>query len=152
MFALLSPVHFLRLSPLSRLIEFAFFLLVVGLVLMSVLGRPADAAEIGIFDQLRPALGDLAAFAITALVAYAVQRFKLWTGIEIEARHREALQSALANAARTIVGGGTVKQGVEYVENSVPDALEHLGVKGADRIRDLLQPHISGLSPALSKG
>lgn len=137
---------------LVRVLLFAISLLLMVLLLSIVFEQPAHAAELGILDQLRPALGDLVAIALTALVAYAVQRFQAWTGIEIEARHREALQSALANAARKIIGGSSIYEGVEYVENSVPDALKHLGVDGADRIRDLLQPHISGLTPALSKG
>lgn len=94
-------------------------------------------------DTLQPILSALATFVIPILIAALLDRVRLWTGIEIEARHREALQSALANAARIAIEKGDVKEGVNYVARSVPDAIKALAVDGADHIEELLAPHIA---------
>lgn len=105
---------------------------------------PAHADTGGLLDAIRPALADIAVAVIAAAVAWAAQRFQAWTGIQIEARHREALQSALANGARTMIENGSEAdflRAIDYVERSVPDALRKLKVNGRDRIRELLKPH-----------
>ena len=94
-------------------------------------------------DIIQPILSALATALVPILVAYLADRVRLWTGIEIEARHREALQSALANAARIAIEKGDVKEGVAYVTRSVPDAVKALAVDGADHIEELLAPHIA---------
>jgi hypothetical protein len=110
-----------------------------------------SAAETSVFDQLRPVLGEITALLITAILGLAFQRFRIWTGMEIEARHRDALQSALANAARiAVAGGGKVELGraVGYVARSVPDALAHFDAEDELRIKELLGPHIERLKSA----
>jgi hypothetical protein len=94
-------------------------------------------------DVIQPILSALATALIPILVAALLDRVRLWTGIEIEARHREALQSALANAARVAIDKGDVQEGVDYVLRSVPDAIKALAVDGADHIEELLAPHIA---------
>lgn len=81
---------------------------------------------------------------ITAAVAWAAKKFSDLTGISIEARHREALQSALMNGARAAVakatpsgvtvdvGNAAVKQGVDFVLASVPDAVAYFGLSPSD--------------------
>lgn len=98
-----------------------------------------------ILDGFRPLLVDIATVVIAAAIAFAAQRFQSWTGIQVEARHREALQSALANGARVAIEGGSVAditRAVAYVQKSVPDALAHFQVRDADRIAELLKPHL----------
>lgn len=97
-------------------------------------------------EALLPLVATLAATIIPLLAAFIAERFRQWTGLEMEARHREALQSALANAARMIVAGATKQAGVEYVLSSVPDALRAFKIDDDLRIEGLLEPHIkSGL-------
>ena len=93
-------------------------------------------------EAFLPVFAALAWALIPVLVAFIADRVRLWTSIEIEARHREALQSALANAARIVLAGGSTLDGIQYVEKSVPDALKAL--KAEHRVGELLKPHISG--------
>lgn len=123
-------------SPLSIVTACAFVL---------AAGPAMAATGTDILDSLRPLLVDIATIVIAAAVAFAAQRFQSWTGIQVEARHREALQSALANGARVAIEGGSVAditRAVAYVQKSVPDALAHFQVKDADRIAELLKPHL----------
>ena len=94
-----------------------------------------------LLDQIRPAIAEIAVILVTALAGLAVQRFRAWTGIEIEGKHREALQSALANGARIAVDEG-LDSAVDYVLRSVPDALDALGAGSRWRIEELLAPHV----------
>lgn len=92
--------------------------------------------------------------------AALVRLFQKW-GIDIEAQHRDALQSALNNAAQVAVdkmlGGivtgaarqvgnniqdAAVDMAVEYVQKSVPDAIGKFKLDRS-RIIDLLKPHIA---------
>lgn len=112
----------------------------------------AHAASSDLMEAIRPALADIATIVILALVGWCTQRFSAWTGIQIEAKHREALQSALANGARIAVEGGAlpdISKAVDYVLKSVPDALAHFGADRGERVRELLQPHIAAI-PILS--
>lgn len=83
---------------------------------------------------IAPYLPDLIGAAVTALIGYAVALIKAKFGIEIEARNREALHSALTTGALL----GLAKLGVtaskdelaaasvEYAKTSVPGALARL--------------------------
>lgn len=102
---------------------------------------------------------------LTALITWAVTMFRRWTGIEIEAKHREALQSALENGVRYAMnklatGGVTIdlrseewrekviREAADYLEESVPDALSHFGIWGVDQLRRLLLPKLPVLTDA----
>ncbi|HCO90946.1 MAG TPA: hypothetical protein DIT40_08235 [Alphaproteobacteria bacterium] len=67
-----------------------------------------------------------------AIIAYATRRISAWTGIQIEARHREALHSAIMTGVRTAMKGGTLSteamtdQAIAYARESVPDAIRAL--------------------------
>lgn len=93
-------------------------------------------------DVLQPLAMTIASILIPVIVGYVADRVRRWTGIEIEARHREALQSALANAASVVLKTGRVDDGVDYVIASVPDAVAALKVNGTGYIEDLLEPHV----------
>ncbi len=106
-----------------------------------------------ILQQLLPPLVEALVPILLALLSALVFRF---TGIEIEAKHRAALQSALANAAKLLlVRGTTVDDAIDYVERSVPDALTRFKARDRPRIAELLAPHIAALplsGPAAPKG
>jgi hypothetical protein len=120
-----------------------------AIMMMAVTILPAHAQAVaggGLFDSIRPALADIAVAVIATAIAWAAQRFQALTGIQIEAKHREALQSALANGARMMIENGSeadFMRAIDYVERSVPDALVHFRAKSRDRIRELLRPHVA---------
>ncbi|WP_046869346.1 hypothetical protein [Microvirga massiliensis] len=112
-----------------------------------------------IFGALQPLLTEM----ITVLIAIALTW--LWNllrckfGLEIEAKHREALQTSLTNAAGLIVArAGTAATGlrldvrsvllaeaVEYVLKAAPDALKHFDLT-PESIREKLEAKIGVLA------
>lgn len=104
---------------------------------------------------LQPYLVEIVSVLIAAAVAFVARQVTKITGIQIEANHRDALQSALENGARLIldrldqqVAGKTINvksaplaDGINYVLASVPDAVTYFGLT-PDRIGDLLRPKL----------
>ncbi|RHZ95631.1 hypothetical protein D1122_14440 [Cereibacter sphaeroides] len=136
----MSPIIILALA----LCALAFILLIswplvaalarlaVSVAIIATLALPA-AASTGsdLLTALTPSLLDLAGVALTALIGVATVRFQRWTGIQIEARHREALHSAIMTAARVAVAQGLTREVATefvaaYARSSVPDALKRL--------------------------
>ncbi len=86
--------------------------------------------------QLTPVLVDAASVILMAVITWSARWFQRRTALEIDARHREALHSALMSginaalsqhegrgeAARKAIIGAALS----HVRLSVPDALEHL--------------------------
>lgn len=123
----------------------AFWLTVFSLLLLGwtqVIGiafaqEISTTVDIPIWDALRPYVIEIVSIIVAAAVAWASKKFHDLTGIEIEAKHREALQSALLNGANLIMAkypkGGVsfdtqneqLSVAIRYVLNSVPDAVEH---------------------------
>ncbi|CZT36377.1 hypothetical protein [Rhizobium sp. 9140] len=96
-----------------------------------------------ILTQLLPPLFD---FIVIALLSAISAVFYRWTGIQIEAKHRDALQSALANGAKLLLQpGGSADDAIDYVLRSVPDALKRFGKLSRPDIHSLLEPHILAL-------
>lgn len=95
-----------------------------------------------IFEIVRPFLVEIASVVISGAVLWLVGTVKAKFNIEIEARHRDALQAALTNAAGLVINraGGMagalslptrnplIVEGVDYVVKSAPDALKHFGI------------------------
>lgn len=108
-----------------------------------------------IIDVIRPYVTEIMSVLIAAAVAYILKVFSVWTGIKVEANHREALQSALENAARIVLGGLTDKasgrtvtsghpvfdDALKYVIRSVPDAVDYFKLS-PDRIKDMILPKL----------
>lgn len=106
-------------------------------------------------DPIRPYVMEVTSVAIAGLVGWAARRVHQLTGLNIEARHREALQSALENGARLVldrltrsasgrtvpVGNAILEDGVEYVLRSVPDAVRFFGLT-PQRLGELLRPKL----------
>jgi hypothetical protein len=78
---------------------------------------------------LTPHLLELIAAIATIIIGWLAARARARWGIEIEARHREALHSALMTGVRHALARGlqeqdaVAKAAVDYVKTSVPDAL-----------------------------
>ncbi|MFQ6756879.1 hypothetical protein V6Z72_21300 [Cereibacter sphaeroides] len=139
----MSPIFILALVLCA-----SGFILLVGWPLVAALARAAAsvfsaailaalavpaAASTGsdLLTALTPSLLDLAGVVLTALIGLATVRFQRWTGIQIEARHREALHSAIMTAARVAVARGLTRDVATefvaaYVRAAVPDALKRL--------------------------
>ena len=94
--------------------------------------------------EVMPYLLALLSVVASAALAWITKKIHEWTGITIEARHREALQSALMNGARAAlaksvpqgmavdINNVAVREGVRFVLESVPDAVKYFGLTPAD--------------------
>lgn len=104
-------------------------------------------------EALLPIYSVILSIAVPAAVAYALKLFRDKTGMDIEAHHRDALQTAITNAALAVLKrtGGTATAGqvaeavrnvgTEYVIRAVPDAVSFFERQGlssqgiADRVQ-----------------
>lgn len=110
-----------------------------------------------LLEYLVPALGVL----IAALIGWAAALIKKRTGLEIEARHREALHSAAMTGVRIALEKFAVSpsnltadlrskvlaDGVEWIQESVPDALKHFGLT-PDRLSVIVASKLAAIAPA----
>lgn len=84
-----------------------------------------------LLGALMPHILEVAGVVVAILLAGLTRTLKDRWGIEIEARHREALHSALMSGIRAALGRGLAGQAaidaaVSYARQSVPDALSRL--------------------------
>lgn len=106
----------------------------------------------GLWDSLAPLVSAAAEGAVVAIIGWIGLRVRVWTGLAIEARHREALHSAAVTGvdlALSRIGdrvdridvdlrSAVLADAAAWVARSVPDALAHLGVT-PDKVRDLVE-------------
>jgi len=99
----------------------------------------------GLYDIIAPYVFMLVSAAVVGLLTWLTNIIKQWTGIQIEARHREALHSAMMTGVAAALARGMlkasevtvdvksqiVKEAVEWAYRSVPDALNALGASPA---------------------
>ncbi|MFC5393037.1 hypothetical protein [Bosea vestrisii] len=104
-------------------------------------------AAIGVLGYVSVVIGAVVATGLSFLGA----RLYAWTGINIEARHREALHSAIMTGVNAALGkvadliGGraidvrstAVAEALRYVGASVPDAIRYFGLT-QDRLSDMI--------------
>lgn len=86
-----------------------------------------------ILDAAMPHLLSLAGALLGLVLTWLFKRVNDLTGLQVEARHREALHSAIMTGLRQAAQGGRVTdpariaQGaVDYAHRSVPDAIRRL--------------------------
>lgn len=140
---------------------FMLFPFVILAVLMSwpALAQDTIVDTAGFFGWLRPYVVELVGLVIAAAITWATKKFHDLTGIQIEAKHREALQSALRNGANLALdklpSGGTidvrsapVAAAIRYVLESVPDAVKYFELT-PDKIADLLKPKLVAPPPVI---
>ncbi len=90
-------------------------------------------------------------YLIAAGFGVVLGLLRRWTGLQVDATRREALQSALRNASKLLLQpGGTIDDAIDYVLRSVPDTLKHFGIDNPDEIERYLQPHIVEAKALLS--
>lgn len=138
----------------------AYAVLGIALTAALVFAAPAFAQDTtidgaSIFGAWKPYVVEIISIALAALATWVLATIKSKFGIDIEARHREALQSALTNAAGLVifqvekvagslkidVGDERIANGVELVLKSVPDAVAYFGVTPAT-LREMLTAKI----------
>lgn len=88
-----------------------------------------------IMEALAPYLAEIVAILVLFALSPVIAAFQRWTGIQIQARHRDALHSAIRTGVLVSIdkglGGPALSAAVrEYVALSVPDALTALGPTG----------------------
>ena len=84
-----------------------------------------------ILTAVLPPLLDIAGLAVAAVLVRVSLVAKQRWGLEIEARHRDALHSALMSGVRAALAGGltgraAVDAAIEHAARSVPDAIGRL--------------------------
>lgn len=130
---------------------FVFLVLVVPMTI--AFAQDTTVQFDGFLGWLRPYLLEALSLLIGAAVLWATKKFHDWTGITIEAKHREALQSALTNGANLAlerlpphpvdVHSANLANAIRYVLDSVPDAVAYFDLT-PERIAQLLRPKLVG--------
>lgn len=102
-------------------------LLLIGALFVATPAFAADAAP-SLFDAyVLPVIATIVS-AIVGWIAAAVTKY---LGIKVEESHRQALQTALTNAAALVAERG-IDFAIAYVKKSVPDAVKKFGLTDAD--------------------
>lgn len=101
-----------------------------------------EVAVEGFYNILQPYLLAVVSVLATAIVGWLAELLRRKFNLDIDAAHREALQTALTNGAGLLVGkaGGAIvgakldlksaalAEAVNYVLQAVPDAVRHFGI------------------------
>lgn len=109
-------------------------------------------AAVGVLGYVSAVIGAVLATGISFLGA----RLYAWTGISIEARHREALHSAIMTGVNAglgkvadLIGGKAIDvrstalaEALRYVGASVPDAIRYFGLS-QDRLADMISAKLA---------
>ncbi len=85
-----------------------------------------------ILNALLPQLLEIVALILAAVLTWAAAKAKAKFGIDIEARHRDALHSAIMTGVRLALAKGmsgpsVVTAALDHARLSVPDAINALG-------------------------
>lgn len=107
-----------------------------------------------IIDAAMPHILEIFGVLLTGVITWAANTARQKWGIEIEARHRDALHSALMTGARLaaankLTGQTAVNMVLDYVAQSVPDALAKLA-PDAGVLDDLARAKLGEAQDALS--
>ena len=98
---------------------------------------------------IAPHLLELIAAVATLIIGWLAAEARARWGIEIEARHREALHSALMTGVRHAISRGLQERedvsqaAVAYVQTSVPDAVRALK-PGPQQLADMAEAKLEG--------
>lgn len=136
-------------EPGSRLLAYA-------LIALMVVPLPAAAGAIDTFiAAASPGIIDLIGLALTGIIGWAAAAARRKWGIEIEARYREALHSALMTGAQLamkneLTGKAAIDLVLRYIKQSVPDAIGSLK-PSPDVLTDLAKAKIEQVAQAKAK-
>lgn len=133
----------------------------LALALIVLATVPAMAQEVdgatGLMAAVLPYIMDILAIVLMAALTWASAWAKRKFNIDIEAKHRDGLHSALMTgarlaASRQLTGQAAIALIVDYVRKSVPDALASLKPSSAvlqdlaqSKLQEALAEQIGGL-------
>lgn len=145
------------------------FLALAGAMLLA-LAAPAFAQTTtiegaSIFGALKPYLVELTGILVAGVLGYLATLVKKKFGLDIEAKHREALQTALTNAAGLLIARGDglaagvnfdvknplVAEAINYALKGAPDAMKYFGLT-PERVRDMLAAKVGVVIAASPNG
>jgi hypothetical protein len=92
----------------------------------------APPATIG--EAFRPYVELIVATAVTAFLGWLHTQLRRYFGVELDARHREALHSAMTTAANLLIakaaaaGSAELQDGLDHVAVGAGDAIRHFGL------------------------
>lgn len=118
-----------------------------------------EVAAEGIYNVLQPYLLALVSVVATAIVGWLAELLRRKFNLDIDAAHRDALQTALTNGAGLLIGkagdalasrkldlkSAALAEAVNYVLQSVPDAIRHFGIT-PEAIAEKLQAKLPQVS------
>jgi hypothetical protein len=149
-------------AALIALACFAVPVLAVLLVLVTPAAAQSTVIDAGsIFGAWKPYIVEILASVIALLAGWVFNLLRVRFGLDIDARHRETLETTLTNAVGVVLNqleayGGSAKldvknailaEAVTYVLKGAPDALRHFGLT-EDRIREKIVAKAGALVPA----
>ncbi|QBX34575.1 hypothetical protein E4191_07520 [Paracoccus liaowanqingii] len=142
--ALVAIAAFLMPSlwRLARAATVSGAMLLLLVMLAAAQELPGSGLIAAVLPQLLEILAVLLMAALTGAAAWAKRKF----GIDIEAKHRDALHSALMTgarlaAARQMTGAAATALVLDYARQSVPDALAKLSPP-ASVLKDLAEAKV----------
>lgn len=102
-----------------------------------------------ILEALTPLLIDLLALLLSLAIGWLSLQAHRYLGVQVEARHREALHSAIMTGIRRNLAGDLsreqiIQEALRYVRTSVPDAVRVL-VKDDGILRALAEAKLREL-------
>ena len=118
-----------------------------------------EIAVEGIYNILQPYLLAVVSVIATAIVGWLAELMRRKFNLDIDAAHREALQTALTNGAGLLIGkaGNAVAgkkldlksvalaEAVNYVLQAVPDAIRYFGIT-PEAVAEKLQAKLPQIS------
>jgi uncharacterized membrane protein len=118
-----------------------------------------EVAVEGIYNVLQPYLLAVVSVIATAIVGWLAELMRRKFNLDIDAAHREALQTALTNGAGLLIGkaGSAVAgkkldlksvalaEAVNYVLQAVPDAIRYFGIT-PEAVAEKLQAKLPQIS------
>jgi hypothetical protein len=141
---------------LLRGLAAAFFVLVAAPAFAQT-----DVAVESLYNVLQPYLLAVVSVIATAIVGWLAELLRRKFNLDIDASHREALQTALTNGAGLLIGiagsavagkkldlkSAALAEAVNYVLQAVPDAIRHFGIT-PESVAEKLQAKL----PQVSQG
>jgi hypothetical protein len=85
-------------------------------------------------EMFQPQIMEIVGVLFSMVLLFLSNLARVWLGVQIEARHREALHSALLTGVQAALDQGPsagrdviVRQAIDYARTSVPQAIKKLG-------------------------
>ncbi|PZU43919.1 MAG: hypothetical protein DI566_13450 [Microbacterium sp.] len=126
-----------------------------GMALWLAIGE-ADAAEAAtdpapatsVAQALQPIVDMVVLALVGAFIAWLKIKLSAWFGVELDAKHRETLQSALTTAAGIVLADGSksIGAGLGHLRMGAGDAIRHFGLDDA-LLERLLTAKVAASAP-----